>query len=115
MIFYGIQGDKKESWGTSESKLRECLTDELHINESRIQTERIQRLKTKSSPAPIIAKFSFFIDRDAVLKQYRQKSKDELELASAEGGSNDNTDQPPETVRVGEDFPVRVRNEKMLH
>ena len=112
LIFYGIQGDKKESWETSEEKLREYLTDELHIDESRIQTERVHRLKTKSSPAPIIAKFSFFKGRDAVLKQYRQKRKDERELASAEGGRNDDTDQSPETVRVGEDFPVRVRNER---
>ena len=112
LIFYGIQGDKKESWETSEEKLREYLTDELHINESRIQTERVHRLKTKSSPAQIIAKFSFFKDRDAVLKQYRQKHKDERKLASAEGVANGDTDQAPETVRVGEDFPVRVRNER---
>ena len=112
LIFYGIQGDKKESWETSEEKLQEYLTDELHINESRIQTKRVHRLKTKSSPAPIIAKFSFFKDRDAVLKQYRQKRKYERELASAEGVANGDTDQTPETVRVGEDFPVRVRDER---
>lgn len=73
--------------------------------------ERVHRLNTKSSPAPIIAKFSFSKDRNRVLKSYRHKRKDERELAAAEG-RNDDADQASETVRVGEDFPVRVRNER---
>ena len=109
---YGIQGDKKESWETSEFKLRDYIRDILNIDESRIQTERVHRLKTRSSPAPIIAKFSFFKDRDAVLKAYRQKRKDERESAPTEGDRRVDTDQLDETVSVGEDFPARVRNER---
>lgn len=73
--------------------------------------ERVHRLNTKSSPSPIIANFSFFKDRDRVLKSYRQKRKVERELAAAEG-RNDDADQASESVRVGEDFPARVRNER---
>ena len=77
LIIYGIQGDKKESWETSEFKLRDNIRDELNIDESRIQTERVHRLKK---------------DRDAVLKAYRQKSKDERESAPTEGDRRVDTD-----------------------
>ena len=110
LIIYGIKGDKKESWETSELKFRQYLSDELEIDALKIRTERVYRLKTRSSPAPIIVKFSFFKDRDVILKTYRQKRKDVRESASAEGRDTENTEQLDEPLRFSEDFPVRIRN-----
>ena len=47
-----------------------------------------------------------------MLKAYRQKRKDERESAPTEGDRSVDMDQLEETVRVGEDFPARVRNER---
>ncbi|MEW8548715.1 MAG: hypothetical protein AB2693_34875 [Candidatus Thiodiazotropha sp.] len=110
LILYGIAGDKRESWEESEEKFRGYLAESLKIDQSKIQTERVHRLNTKSSPAPIIAKFSFFKDREKVLKAYKEKRKAERESQNDEEGSLNNTEQPVNTVRVGEDFPARVRN-----
>lgn len=79
LILYGIAGDKRESWEESEEKFREYLSDNLKIDQTKIQTERVHRLNTKSSPAPIIVKFSFFKDREKVLKAYKEKRKTERE------------------------------------
>lgn len=111
LILYGIAGNKRESWEESEEKFREYLSNNLKIDQTKIQTERVHRLNTKSSPAPIIVKFSFFKDREKVLKAYKEKRKTERESQTEEEGRVfENAEQPMNTVRVGEDFPVRVRN-----
>ena len=72
----------------------------------------LHRLKSKGKPSPIIVKFSFYKDRDTVLKKYRDMRKAERE---ANAGKNDNAENENEVdlepaVRIGEDFPYRVRN-----
>ena len=111
LILYGIAGNKRESWEESEGKFREYLSDNLKIDQTKVQTERVHRLNTKSSPAPIIVKFSFFKDREKVLKAYKEKRKTERE-SQTEGEDRvfDNVEQPKNAVRVGEDFPARVCN-----
>ena len=111
LIIYGIEGDKNESWEASEDKFRHYISDELKVPEYNIRTERVHRLNTNSSPAPIIVKFSFFQDREKVLKAYREKRKAERQTGTTEEGQDSNNYvEPIKTVRVGEDFPARVRN-----
>ena len=110
MIIYGIEEDHDESWETTEGKFREYVSRELNLNESNIQTERVHRLRSKGKPSPIIVKFSFFKDRDLVLRKYRDMRKAEREAnAGKDENSASDTDSVP-TVRIGEDFPFRVRN-----
>ena len=45
------------------------------INERQTKIERAHRFGSKTTPKPIIVKFSFFKDRDEVLKTYRQKTE----------------------------------------
>ena len=107
---YGIEEDHDESWETTEGKFREYVSRELNLNESNIQTERVHRLRSKGKPSPIIVKFSFFKDRDLVLRKYRDMRKAEREAnAGKDENSASDTDSVP-TVRIGEDFPFRVRN-----
>ena len=54
-----------------------------------MSTERVHRLRSKSTPAPIIAKFSFFKDREKVLKAYREKRKSEREAGAGADTSAD--------------------------
>ena len=120
LIIYGISGDKDESWETSEDKFRHYIETELGISEHRMPTERVHRLRSKSTPAPIIAKFSFFKDREKVLKAYREKRKSEREAgaaadtSAADGQNGDGTSETTQSVHVGEDFPARVRKVRKL-
>ena len=109
--FYNIEDDRNETWEQSEEKVVNQLSDELNIDGCHI--ERAHRLPSKSTPRPIIAKFSFFKDKDKILKKYREKQKiarqnmrDQAENATAE------PEQPE--VRVSEDFPERVTKMRSL-
>ena len=104
--FFGITpDDQKETWEESENKVRYYLSNELMIDDRDIKFERAHRLpskSSKSSPRPIIVKFSHFKDRETVLKKYRKERR-----GDAQPGQND--DQNAEQViRVSEDFPIRV-------
>lgn len=118
--FYGIEEDPKETWEQTETKLRTYLSDELQIDESSIKIERAHRLSSKASPRPIIAKFSFFKDKESILKTDRQKRKDRLNTETTETtGNTDNVDGNEHStirnkpIRVSEDFPERVKNARM--
>ena len=67
LIFHGIPGDKDEDWKTSETKVRNIITNKLGLDGDEISMERAHRLKSKGQSAPIIVKFSFFSDRSQVL------------------------------------------------
>ena len=71
LLIYGIDQERDESVETTEEKFRDYVKDELGLDERDIPTERVHRLKSRSKPSPIIAKFSFYKDRDKVLKKYR--------------------------------------------
>ena len=106
--FYGFTDDKDETWEQSEDKVRTYLSNELHIDEQRMQIERAHRLNSKTSPRPIIVKFSHFKDKELVLKNYREKRKAQREAdqqGENEGGADETAVRP---VRVSEDFPMRV-------
>ena len=106
--FYGLTDDKAETWEQSEEKIRSYLSTELHIEERSIKIERAHRLPSKSSPRPVIVKFSHFKDKQLVLKAYREKRKEQREAAQPddiEAQTGKNAQQP---VWVSEDFPLRV-------
>ena len=108
--FYGISEEPGETWDQSEEKIRNYLSNELNIDEPRIKIERAHRLPSKSSPRPIIVKFSHFKDKDAILKAYRNKRKaNQTDDSQGERDANANgEEEPARPVRVSEDFPLRV-------
>ena len=106
--FYGFEDDQSETWEQSENKVRSYISNELNMDEQSIKIERAHRLFSKTSPRPIIVKFSYFKDKELVLKSYREKRKaqqDSDQIGDVEGGADENAQRP---VRVSEDFPVRV-------
>ena len=104
--FYGLNDEQGETWEQSEVKVREYLTQELNMNVSDMGIERAHRLPSRSSPRPIIVKFSHFKDKDLVLKKYRQRRTERQEANAAENPEGNENSTP--TVRVSEDFPKRV-------
>ena len=110
--FYGIEEDADETWKQSETKIRNYLTDELNVEEHDVKIERAHRLPSKFSPRPIIVKFSYFKDKDAILRAYRNKRKDtQTDASNDQNEHGDNTNGERETtrlVRVSKDFPLRV-------
>ena len=109
--FYGVDEDQNETWEQSETKVRDYLSNELDMNETDIKIERAHRLPSKSKPRPIIVKFSYFKDKDAVLRKYRAKRKEREEAGdgqNAQGDGDTEGDNVTRPVRVSEDFPKRV-------
>ena len=95
LIFHGIprgaprRGESKDC----ESTLKETLSSHLGIRPEDLKLDRVHRLggfsPTKSKPPPMIARFSFYKERQQVLKESRKFK-----------GSS---------VHVQEDFSPRVR------
>ena len=109
--FYGFEDKRGETWEESENVIRSYISNDLNINDSNIQIERAHRIPSKSTPRPVIVKFSFYKDRERILKAYREKRKQENEQRQAQATNNDNqSDDGEETrkIRVSEDFPQRV-------
>lgn len=109
--FYGFEDKQGETWEESENKVRSYIANDLNIEESSIQIERAHRIPSKTSPRPLIVKFSFYKDRDRVLKAYREKRKRQNEQTTeSTGASAAEQIEQSETcrIRVCEDFPERV-------
>ena len=87
--------------------------------------ERAHRIQGSEKPRPVIIKFSFYKDREKVLKTYRQKRKiandlireHENERQNANGADANGADDNPDEINFGlfrkditmcEDFPNRV-------
>ena len=97
--FFGLDEAENETWDQTEEKVRTFIKNELKIDESKILIERAHRLHSKMKPRPLIVKFSFFKDKENVLKRYRLIQKQARNSARGAG----------EKVRISEDFPDRVR------
>ena len=110
--FYGMNKDEDETWDQSETKIKDYLLTELNIDEARITIERAHRLPGKSKPRPIIVKFSHFKDKDAVLRQYRVKRREQQEANVGQNAQGGDTEGGGETetnpARISEDSPKRV-------
>jgi hypothetical protein len=57
------------------STVRDYIRDELSMNESDIRIERAHRLYSNNKPRPLIVKFSFYKDKENVLKKNREIAK----------------------------------------
>ena len=91
LIFNGIPTTKpNESSQDCEETLRSTLAKELKIDMSEIAFERVHRIKTRKSPNPIIAKFTYYKDRESIIKK----------RASLKGTQ----------IYINEDFTTRVRD-----
>ena len=112
--FYGFDDKQDETWEESENTIRSYIANELNLFESSVQIERAHRIPSKTSPRPVIVKFSFYKDRDKVLNAYRDKRKHDNEqrrnVSNNEGatGHVEEEQGPGENIRVCEDFPQRV-------
>lgn len=121
--FFGFEDSINESWEESENKVKNYLHEGLHIDDSEIRIERAHRLGgSKSVPRPIIVKFSFFKDKEKILRAYRQKKKAMRENRERQDQS-DSAEQPDTVqdrsdddgyshIRVAEDFVERVANDR---
>ena len=112
--------DRNESWDDTENKVREYMRRYLELNGDDISIEQAHRIHGSQKPRPLILKFSFYKDKDRVLKSYRQKRKDVNELIKereTEQQSAGNKNENPDDIDFGlfrkyltvcEDFPSRV-------
>ena len=74
--FVGIEEARKETWEESEDKVRNYIAEGFNLEGTQIRIERAHRLTGSSSVTrPIIVKFSFFKDKDKILRAYWQKTK----------------------------------------
>ena len=117
--FFDIEESEDETWDQSELKIRQYITNDLQIDDTDIKIERAHRLPGKTKPRPLIAKFSFYKDKDKILKRYRELRRAERERAPANGeeaGDNEGNGRSENVskVRVSEDFPDRVRKVRSL-
>ena len=91
LIFHGIAPVKEnETWDDCESLLKNNISEKMGLDGQNISIDRAHRLKSSSGrPAPIIARFTTFKDKERVMKE-RRKLK----------GSD---------VFINEDFSLNVR------
>ena len=108
--FFDIPEEPRETWDQSEQKVRDYISGTLGINDSDVKIERAHRLPGKSHPRPLIVKFSYYKDKDRILKRYREIRDGRTRT---DDGPTDDADQPA-TVQISEDFPERVRKVRGL-
>ena len=115
--FHGIPEDRNETWEETEEKVKEYIGKDLELNPTSISIERAHRLQGTEKPRPVIVKFSFFKDKEKILKSYREKRKllneREAERENAQNGPDEDADYEADMsfrkdITVSEDFPSRV-------
>ena len=111
--FYGFEDKRGETWEESENAVRSYISNELSLDELSIQIERAHRISSKTSPRPVIVKFSFYKDRERILNSYWEKRKQHNERQQAEATNGDGSAELDEQcesskIRVCENFPQRV-------
>ena len=91
VIFYGVPEDEEETWEASENKVLDLTKSTMQIAED-IRFDRVHRLgrKRQNSPRPIIAKVTFFKDKQKIFNK-----------ASKLKGSN---------ISISEDYVKSVRD-----
>ncbi|MES9883366.1 MAG: hypothetical protein ABW185_21075 [Sedimenticola sp.] len=111
LIFHGFEDKTGESWDETETLVRRHISNELNLNEGNIAIERAHRLNTRSTPRPVIVKFSSFKDKDQVIRTYREQRKVATAEAEASNGNGEEEQIVNERkgVRISEDFTARVR------
>ncbi|XP_046542298.1 uncharacterized protein LOC124252685 [Haliotis rubra] len=96
LVFHGLPGSAGETWEQSEEKVREFMSETLHMgNEAEtVLIARAHRINPRNSRSPVIAKFLKTSERSTVFKKAR-------EILGRDGYQ-----------RVTEDFTQRVREDR---
>ena len=110
--FYNVDETAGETWDNTEQKVRNYIQNDLKINSDNISIERAHRLPGKFKPRPIIVKFSFYKDRERILRRYRELTKANRQVNASAADSDHQ--QNRSNIRVGEDFSERVRKQRAL-
>ena len=111
-MVYGFDDKSEESWKESETRVRSYIDEHLNTDEASIQIEGVYRIQGKNSPQPIIVNYSYYKDRQNVLKTYRENLKNTVNQAP----DNPTNEDVWKTIRVSEYFPerlIRVRSLKV--
>ena len=119
--FYGFPDKGTETWEETESIVRNYIKSDLQMDEKQVSIERAHRVASQdTSSKAVIVKFSFFKDKDRVLKEYRRRRKEHNEIRNpddrqdyagnlADDNTGDNTDSEfRSNIYISEDFPRRV-------
>ena len=72
---YGMEEKQNETWEETEQNVRDYIRKDLDMDERDINIGRAHRLPSKEKPRPVIVKFSFYKDRETILKLYKLKKK----------------------------------------
>lgn len=72
LVFHGIAEDRGETWEVTEAKLRQILLQRLGLKLGPKDIERAHRKGNRWGRRPIVAKFVFFKDREAILRERRR-------------------------------------------
>lgn len=90
LIFHGLPKSKPdETWEECEMAVKEVINKHLNISDD-LKFDRAHRLRSSKGPPPIIVRFTYFKDKERVLKE-RTKLKDT-------------------NIFVNEDFTMSVRD-----
>ena len=118
--------EKNETWEDTENKMREYISRDLEMNQENISIERAHRIQGTEKTRPVIVKFSFYKDKESVLKKYKQKRKIVNDLIQDRENARQNAEHANEyyeeidfglfrkNVTVCEDFPnpvMKARND----
>ncbi|MEW8544972.1 MAG: hypothetical protein AB2693_15715 [Candidatus Thiodiazotropha sp.] len=118
--FYGMSEDRDESWEGTENKIRDYISKDLEMDQSTISIERAHRIQSSEKPRPVIVKFSFYKDKERILKSYRQKRRASNEREKERGANRESSHEASNVeheneetgfrkdITICEDFPSRV-------
>lgn len=87
--FFSIDEAVNETWKESEQKVRDYIQRALELDGADISIDRAHRLPGKSKSRPLIAKFSIFMDKEKILRAYRENRKQEQAKQGAESSERD--------------------------
>ena len=121
---YGMEEKQNETWEETAQNVRDYIRKDLDMDERDINIERAHRLPSKEKPRPVIVKFSFYKDREKILKTYKQKKKDIREVENTDAANNGGAQGGAQglaehggldlyqdfrrDIHICEDFPARV-------
>ena len=104
--FFSIDEAVNESWEESEKKVRDYIQKDLELDIYQILVLiEPTDYPSKSKPRPLTAKFSFFKDKEKILRAYTQKQKQDQAKQGAEGGERD-TDTNVEMHQIQKEIEI---------
>ena len=75
LSFYGMAVERDDSWEGTENMIRDYINKVLEIDQSTMSIERAHRIQSLEKPRPVIVKFSFYKDKERILKKGKDKNE----------------------------------------